>query len=196
MDAVENHLCGCGTWSKINVDILWAEPSRRRCPSCGNVCIQVLSQSGNQYQDLCTSTPHSAINLSIPFVPPFLSLLSLSPAFSCSVLLSLHTVSPLPCPLLCLSSQPILLSLPSPVYGGVVNAMSFLSLSAVRVAIAGDELPVDNFVFAEHSDSQCGVIPPKLATCENSPFGSPLLRWVSNPPGANQSTETGNQVTS
>lgn len=125
-----------------------------------------------------------------------LSLLSLSPAFSCSVLLSLHTLSPLPCPLLCLSSQPILLSLPSPVYGGVVNAMSFLSLSAVRVAIAGDELPVDNFVFAEHSDSQCGVIPPKLATCENSPFGSPLLRWVSNPPGANQSTETGNQVTS
>ncbi|XP_041790796.1 SUN domain-containing ossification factor isoform X2 [Chelmon rostratus] len=46
---------------------------------------------------------------------------------------------------------------------------------AVWVASAGDELPVDNFVFAEHSDSQCGVIPPELATCENSPFGSPLL---------------------
>ncbi|KAM9357500.1 SUN domain-containing ossification factor [Symphorus nematophorus] len=46
---------------------------------------------------------------------------------------------------------------------------------AVRVASAGDELPVDNFVFAEHSDSQCGVIPPELATCEYSPFGSPLL---------------------
>ncbi|KAF3835067.1 hypothetical protein F7725_027625 [Dissostichus mawsoni] len=46
---------------------------------------------------------------------------------------------------------------------------------AVRVASAGDELPVDNLVFAEHSDSQCRVIPPELATCENSPFGSPLL---------------------
>ncbi|KAK5869959.1 hypothetical protein PBY51_024631 [Eleginops maclovinus] len=46
---------------------------------------------------------------------------------------------------------------------------------AVRVASAGDELPVDNFVFAEHSDSQCRVILPQLATCENSPFGSPLL---------------------
>uniref|UniRef100_A0A8P4GBV0 SUN domain containing ossification factor n=1 Tax=Dicentrarchus labrax TaxID=13489 RepID=A0A8P4GBV0_DICLA len=46
---------------------------------------------------------------------------------------------------------------------------------AVRVASAGDELPVDNFVFAEHSDSQCVVIPPELATCENSPFGSPLF---------------------
>ncbi|XP_051802948.1 SUN domain-containing ossification factor isoform X4 [Acanthochromis polyacanthus] len=42
------------------------------------------------------------------------------------------------------------------------------------VASAGDELPVDSFVYAEHSDSQCGVIPPELATCENSPFGSPL----------------------
>uniref|UniRef100_A0A1A8FBQ1 SUN domain containing ossification factor n=1 Tax=Nothobranchius korthausae TaxID=1143690 RepID=A0A1A8FBQ1_9TELE len=47
---------------------------------------------------------------------------------------------------------------------------------AVWVASAGDELPVDSFVFAEHSDSQCRVIPPKLATCENSPFGSPILR--------------------
>ncbi|XP_029939365.1 SUN domain-containing ossification factor isoform X2 [Salarias fasciatus] len=46
---------------------------------------------------------------------------------------------------------------------------------AVRVASEGDELPVDSFVFAEHSDSQCGVISPELATCENSPFGSPLL---------------------
>ncbi|XP_008275649.1 SUN domain-containing ossification factor isoform X2 [Stegastes partitus] len=46
---------------------------------------------------------------------------------------------------------------------------------AVWVASAGDELPVDSFVFAEHSDSQCGVIPPELATCENSPFGSPLF---------------------
>ncbi|XP_045904947.1 SUN domain-containing ossification factor isoform X4 [Micropterus dolomieu] len=46
---------------------------------------------------------------------------------------------------------------------------------AVLVASAGDELPVDHFVFAEHSDSQCGVIPPELATCENSPFGSLLL---------------------
>lgn len=59
--------------------------------------------------------------------------------------------------------------------------MSFFSLSAVRVASAGDELPVDNFVFAQHTDSQCGVIPPKLATCESSPFGSPLHRWVSDP---------------
>lgn len=73
-------------------------------------------------------------------------------------------------------SYPTFVSLPSLVYGGVVNTMSFLSLSAVWVASAGDELPVDNFVFAEHSDSQCGVIPPELATCENSPFGSPLLR--------------------
>ncbi|XP_029001683.1 SUN domain-containing ossification factor isoform X2 [Betta splendens] len=47
--------------------------------------------------------------------------------------------------------------------------------SAVWVASAGDELPVDSFVFAEHSDSQCGVIPPELATCENSPFGNPPL---------------------
>ncbi|KAM4574115.1 SUN domain-containing ossification factor isoform 1-T1 [Fundulus diaphanus] len=46
---------------------------------------------------------------------------------------------------------------------------------AVWVASAGDELPVDSFVFAEHSDSQCRVIPPELATCENSPFGRPLL---------------------
>ncbi|XP_042338826.1 SUN domain-containing ossification factor isoform X4 [Plectropomus leopardus] len=43
------------------------------------------------------------------------------------------------------------------------------------VASAGDELPVDSFVFAEHSDSQCRVIPPELATCENSPFGRPLF---------------------
>ncbi|XP_054900396.1 SUN domain-containing ossification factor isoform X1 [Poeciliopsis prolifica] len=47
--------------------------------------------------------------------------------------------------------------------------------AAVRVASAGDELPVDSFVFAEHSDSQCRVIAPELATCENSPFGRPLL---------------------
>uniref|UniRef100_A0A665VWV7 SUN domain-containing ossification factor n=1 Tax=Echeneis naucrates TaxID=173247 RepID=A0A665VWV7_ECHNA len=47
---------------------------------------------------------------------------------------------------------------------------------AVRVVSAGDELPVDNFVSPEHSDSQSGVIPSELATCENSPFGSPLLR--------------------
>ncbi|XP_069378436.1 SUN domain-containing ossification factor isoform X2 [Paralichthys olivaceus] len=47
---------------------------------------------------------------------------------------------------------------------------------AARAANAGDELPVDIFVFAEHSDSQCGVIPPELATCENSPFGIPLFR--------------------
>uniref|UniRef100_A0A7N8XJ35 SUN domain containing ossification factor n=1 Tax=Mastacembelus armatus TaxID=205130 RepID=A0A7N8XJ35_9TELE len=46
---------------------------------------------------------------------------------------------------------------------------------AVRVASAGDELPVDNFVFAQHSDSQCGVNPPELATCESSPFGSTFL---------------------
>ncbi|XP_043984817.1 SUN domain-containing ossification factor isoform X1 [Gambusia affinis] len=46
---------------------------------------------------------------------------------------------------------------------------------AVRVASAGDELPVDSFVFAEHSDSQCRVIPLELATCENSPFGRPLF---------------------
>nr|XP_061834199.1 SUN domain-containing ossification factor-like isoform X1 [Nerophis lumbriciformis] len=47
---------------------------------------------------------------------------------------------------------------------------------AVRVVSSGDEPPADSFVFAEHSDSQCGVIPAKLATCENSPFGSPLSR--------------------
>lgn len=99
-----------------------------------------------------------------------------------SLFLSLRSVSlstllrPLPS-----LSYPTFVSLPSLVYGGVVNTMSFLSLSAVWVASAGDELPVDNFVFAEHSDSQCGVIPPELATCENSPFGSPLLRWVFNP---------------
>ncbi|XP_037625928.1 SUN domain-containing ossification factor isoform X3 [Sebastes umbrosus] len=46
---------------------------------------------------------------------------------------------------------------------------------AVRVASAVDELPVDNFVFAAHSDSQCGVVPPELATCENFPFGRPLF---------------------
>lgn len=50
----------------------------------------------------------------------------------------------------------------------MVNTMSFLPLSAVRVASAGDELPVDSFVCGEHSDSQCRVIPPKLATCESS----------------------------
>nr|XP_057928718.1 SUN domain-containing ossification factor isoform X2 [Doryrhamphus excisus] len=47
---------------------------------------------------------------------------------------------------------------------------------AVWVASAGDEPPADSFVFAEHSDSQCRVIPAKLATCENPLFGSPLLR--------------------
>ncbi|XP_070410159.1 SUN domain-containing ossification factor isoform X2 [Nothobranchius furzeri] len=52
---------------------------------------------------------------------------------------------------------------------------------AVWVASAGDELPVDSFVFAEHSDSQCRVIPLKLATCENSPFGSPILSNVDEP---------------
>lgn len=75
-------------------------------------------------------------------------------------------------------STPLLFlsSLPSPVDGGVVNTVSFLSLSTAQVAIAGDEPPLDNFVYDEHSDSQCGVMPPKLATCEYSPFGSPLLR--------------------
>uniref|UniRef100_A0A8C6TDH4 SUN domain-containing ossification factor n=1 Tax=Neogobius melanostomus TaxID=47308 RepID=A0A8C6TDH4_9GOBI len=71
--------------------------------------------------------------------------------------------------------HPILSLLPSvslSVYEGVVNAMSFLSLSAERVASEGDDLPTDSFVFAELSDSQCGVIPPELATCENLPFGS------------------------
>ncbi|XP_072295353.1 SUN domain-containing ossification factor isoform X1 [Eucyclogobius newberryi] len=60
-------------------------------------------------------------------------------------------------------------------YRDVVNAMSFLSLSAERVASEGDDLPVDSFVFAELSDSQCRVIAPELATCENLPFGSPVL---------------------
>ncbi|XP_057697111.1 SUN domain-containing ossification factor isoform X2 [Corythoichthys intestinalis] len=50
------------------------------------------------------------------------------------------------------------------------------STNAMRVASAGDKPPADSFVFAECSDSQCGVNPPKLATCENSFFGSPLLR--------------------
>ncbi|XP_077463324.1 SUN domain-containing ossification factor isoform X2 [Stigmatopora argus] len=50
------------------------------------------------------------------------------------------------------------------------------SSDAMRVASAGDEPPADIFVFAECHDSQCGLGPPKLATCENSFFGSPLLR--------------------
>ncbi|XP_077572951.1 SUN domain-containing ossification factor isoform X2 [Stigmatopora nigra] len=50
------------------------------------------------------------------------------------------------------------------------------SSDAMRVASAGDEPPADIFVFAECPDSQCGLDPPKLATCENSFFGSPLLR--------------------
>ncbi|XP_041861351.1 SUN domain-containing ossification factor isoform X2 [Melanotaenia boesemani] len=49
---------------------------------------------------------------------------------------------------------------------------------AVRVASAGDELPVDSFVFAEHSDSQCRVIPPQLPICDNSPFGFPVLSVI------------------
>ncbi|XP_075895388.1 uncharacterized protein LOC142897160 isoform X1 [Nelusetta ayraudi] len=44
-----------------------------------------------------------------------------------------------------------------------------------QVATAAGELPLDNFVCDEHSDSECGLMPPKLATCENPPFGSPLL---------------------
>ncbi|KAF7668518.1 hypothetical protein LDENG_00009040 [Lucifuga dentata] len=52
---------------------------------------------------------------------------------------------------------------------------SLAHTGAVWVASAGDEIPTDSFVFAELSDSQCRVIPPKLATCENSPFGSPRL---------------------
>ncbi|CAL1592911.1 unnamed protein product [Knipowitschia caucasica] len=47
--------------------------------------------------------------------------------------------------------------------------------SAERVASEGDDLPVDSFVFADLSESQCKVIAPKLATCENLPFGSPTL---------------------
>ncbi|XP_033848018.1 SUN domain-containing ossification factor isoform X2 [Periophthalmus magnuspinnatus] len=47
--------------------------------------------------------------------------------------------------------------------------------SAERVASEGDDLPVDSFVFAELSDSQCRVNAPELATCENLPFGSPVL---------------------
>ncbi|KAM8874829.1 LOW QUALITY PROTEIN: SUN domain-containing ossification factor [Spinachia spinachia] len=46
---------------------------------------------------------------------------------------------------------------------------------ALRVASAGDELPADIFVSAEHSGAQGGVVPPDLATCENSPFGRPLF---------------------
>lgn len=78
--------------------------------------------------------------------------------------------------------------------GGVVNTMSFLSLSTARVAIAGDEPPLDNFVYDEHSDSQCGVMPPKLATCEYSLFGSPLLRWVSSPPQNQEPIKAQRQV--
>lgn len=109
----------------------------------------------------------SLYSLLSPF-PLFLALPTL-----CVIYLLLLTSFNTP---LSLPPHPTLLSLPSPVYGGVVNAMSFLSLSAVRVASAGDDLPVDSFVFAEHSDSQCGVIHPELATCENAPFGSPLFR--------------------
>ncbi|XP_078801751.1 SUN domain-containing ossification factor isoform X2 [Oryzias latipes] len=48
------------------------------------------------------------------------------------------------------------------------ESASPVTTGAVRVASAGDELPVDSFVCGEHSDSQCRVIPPKLATCESS----------------------------
>lgn len=140
-----------------SVDILWTEDDVAPISTFQVVPRTANWTSGHLY--MCTSNPPFRGQ---PLHPP-------SPAISFS-----------PLPFLALSFSPYLLShappLPFPVYGRVVNTMSFLSLSTVQVASAGDQLPVDNFVFAEHSDSQCGVIPPKLATCENSPFGSPLLR--------------------
>lgn len=63
---------------------------------------------------------------------------------------------------------------------GKHRVLSF-PLSPAQVATAADDLPLDNFVCDEHSDSECGLMPPKLATCETPPFGSPLLRWVAPP---------------
>ncbi|XP_049573311.1 SUN domain-containing ossification factor isoform X1 [Syngnathus scovelli] len=57
---------------------------------------------------------------------------------------------------------------------------------AARVASAGDEPPADSFVFAERSN---GVTPPELATCENSPFGSPLLREASEEDGGSDHSQ-------
>ncbi|KAM9848804.1 SUN domain-containing ossification factor [Aulostomus maculatus] len=78
-----------------------------------------------------------------------------------------------------ISAHPSLDSKPAPSLDEAENTPTSQSAGpaptgAVRVASAGDELPVNSFVFAEHSDSQCGVIPHELATCENSPFGRPL----------------------
>ncbi|XP_037829946.1 SUN domain-containing ossification factor isoform X2 [Kryptolebias marmoratus] len=67
---------------------------------------------------------------------------------------------------------------------------------AARVASAGDELLVDSFVFAEHSDSQCRVIPPELATCENSPFGRPLLSEDEHLSSQSQSSDVDAEVQS
>lgn len=163
MDIVENPLCGHGTL--IILDIPLGRTFKKNISIQWQLLYSTPSQSGCQPQDISRRAhqlPHQqASELSTHLFLP-----------------SLHTLYPLsspPPPLPFLSPTPSS-SLPSPVQGGVVNAMSFLSLSAVRVASAGDELPVDNFVFAEHSDSQCGVIPPELATCENSPFGRPLFR--------------------
>lgn len=58
---------------------------------------------------------------------------------------------------------------------GKHRVLSF-PLSPAQVATAADDLPLDNFVCDEHSDSECGLMPLKLATCEPPPFGSPLLR--------------------
>ncbi|KAF6738320.1 SUN domain-containing ossification factor [Oryzias melastigma] len=55
------------------------------------------------------------------------------------------------------------------------KSASPITTGAVRVASAGDELPADSFVCGEHSDSQCRVIPPKLATCESPPCGHSVL---------------------
>lgn len=129
----------------------------------------------------CPTSNHPLCSLLTILFSSF-SLPRLAPLFR-----AISTFSPSPPP------SPTQTSCLNPHQRGVVNAMSFLSLSAERVASAGDELPVDSFVFAEHSDSQCRVIPPELATCENSPFGRPLFRWVSNHQKANQSKETGNQ---
>ncbi|RVE73955.1 hypothetical protein OJAV_G00036160 [Oryzias javanicus] len=55
------------------------------------------------------------------------------------------------------------------------TSASPITTGAVLVASAGDELPADSFVCGEHSDSQCRVIPSKLATCESSPCGHSVL---------------------
>lgn len=146
-----HHLCECLPFWRLAW--IFTGPSLQEDDqSNGNVCIQLLSQNGNHHQDilLCahqreTSFSEEPLHSLCPSISVSLSLCLasyvafISSSFSPSLLL--HPSRPPP-------------PVSPPVFGGVVNTMSFLSLSAARVASAGDELPVDNFVFAEHSDSQ------------------------------------------